>query len=107
MSRLRQIREDRGISQQQLADKVVPSTSQPQIDRLEKGQRKITKEWAVRLARALECHWVELMGDDVPVLSDEERNVVELFRGLSDSDKRAVFRHIDALNKSPGRERGN
>lgn len=100
MSNLRALRENRGLSQQQLAEKVVPPTSQPQIDRLEKSQRKLTKEWAVRLSRALECHWLELMADDIPILTEQEKAVVDLYRGLSEPDKCSVFRHLDALAKS-------
>lgn len=51
MSRLRDLRQKAGISQQALADRV--GTSQPQIKRLEDGARKLTKEWAERLAPAL------------------------------------------------------
>lgn len=48
---IRERREELGISQAALAE--AAGTSQPQIDRLEKGQRKLTKEWAERLAPAL------------------------------------------------------
>ena len=51
MSTLRIFRERAGLSQDELASKV--GTSQPQIFRLEAGQRKITHEWATRLAPAL------------------------------------------------------
>jgi transcriptional regulator with XRE-family HTH domain len=107
MSKLREMRENRGFSQQQLAEKVVPPTSQPQIDRLEKSQRKLTKQWAERLARALDCHWLELMGDELPVLSEQEKAILDLYRGLSDADKSAIFRHIDALAKAETGSNGN
>lgn len=48
MSEIVRLRTALKMSQQQLADLV--GTSQPQIKRLEKGQRKLTKEWAERLA---------------------------------------------------------
>lgn len=47
-SKLRDARTAAGLSQQQLAD--LAGTSQPQIDRLEKGRRRLTKRWATRLA---------------------------------------------------------
>lgn len=53
MSRLRELRERQGLSQQQLAD--LAGTSQPQIKRLETGDRKLTKEWAERLAPHLQA----------------------------------------------------
>jgi len=48
MSRLKELRELRHLSQAQLA--ALAGTSQPQIKRLESGERKLTKEWADRLA---------------------------------------------------------
>jgi transcriptional regulator with XRE-family HTH domain len=48
MSRLRDLRTKRGLSQAALAE--LAGTSQPQIKRLEDGVRKLTKEWAERLA---------------------------------------------------------
>jgi transcriptional regulator with XRE-family HTH domain len=51
LNRIREFRELKGWSQQQLADAV--STSQPQIDRLEKGERKLSQEWMQKLAPAL------------------------------------------------------
>ncbi|MGU3664431.1 helix-turn-helix domain-containing protein [Methylobacterium sp. A49B] len=51
MSALKQFRERARLTQQELADAV--GTSQPQIRRLEAAQRKLTKEWAERLAPPL------------------------------------------------------
>lgn len=48
---LRELRETAGLSQQKLADLV--GTSQPQIKRLEAGERKMTRPWALRLAPVL------------------------------------------------------
>ncbi len=59
MPRLRKIREARRLSQAKLANLV--GTSQPQIDRLEKGQRRLTEEWILRLSSALNCDPAELI----------------------------------------------
>lgn len=48
MTMLQRLREDRGLSQAQLAELV--GTSQPQINRLEKSKRKLSKDWAERLS---------------------------------------------------------
>lgn len=45
---IRVLREKIGLTQQQLADAV--GTSQPQIRRLEAGERRLSKEWAERIA---------------------------------------------------------
>lgn len=50
-STLELLRKKAGLSQQGLAD--LANTTQPQIMRLERGERKLTKEWAERLARFL------------------------------------------------------
>jgi len=52
MSFLKEIREKKGLSQAKLAQ--LAGTSQPQIKRLEDGERKLTREWAERLAPHLE-----------------------------------------------------
>lgn len=51
MNPVRSFREKAKLTQAQLAERV--GTSQPQIKRLETGERKLTKEWAERLAPAL------------------------------------------------------
>ena len=51
MSLLKEMREARGLSQPVLAR--LARTSQQQIDRLEKGQRRLTLPWARRLASLL------------------------------------------------------
>lgn len=51
MSKIKDLREKLGITQAGLAEMI--GTSQPQIRRLEIGDRKLTKEWAERLAPAL------------------------------------------------------
>jgi transcriptional regulator with XRE-family HTH domain len=56
---LRPRRHALGLSLQQLADRV--GTSKGQIDKLEKGQRRLTIDWLNRLAQALECHPVDLL----------------------------------------------
>ncbi|WP_325444754.1 helix-turn-helix domain-containing protein [Hansschlegelia sp.] len=48
MSALRDAREAAGLTQSRLAD--LAGTSQPQIRRLEAGEREFTKQWAERLA---------------------------------------------------------
>ena len=53
-NRIRALRDARSWSQQQLAEAVRPKTTQPTIDRLEKGKRKLTQEWMQKIGVALE-----------------------------------------------------
>jgi len=57
---LLRLRKRRGLSLAQVAQGA--ETSAIQVQRLETRQRKMTPEWAERLARALECDPIELMG---------------------------------------------
>ena len=58
-NRIQEFRTARGWSLQKLADAV--GTSKSQIDKLEKGLRRLTVDWMVRLARPLGCDPRELM----------------------------------------------
>lgn len=63
MSMIRSLREARGLTQAQLAE--LAATSQPQIRRLEAGERQLSKEWAQRLAPHLGVAAAQLMfGED-------------------------------------------
>ncbi|MDX2027683.1 MAG: LexA family transcriptional regulator [Alphaproteobacteria bacterium] len=59
MNRIREFRAARGWSLQQLADQA--GTSKGQVDKLEKGDRRLTVEWMVRLAKPLGCDARDLM----------------------------------------------
>ena len=59
MNRIREFRQARGWSLQQLAE--ASGTSKSQIDKLEKGDRRLTVDWMVRLARPLKCDPRDLM----------------------------------------------
>jgi transcriptional regulator with XRE-family HTH domain len=65
-NKIRELREKAGLSQAKLAQKIHPPTSYQQIDRLEKGMRRLTMEWAYTLADALGVHPTELMPDHAP-----------------------------------------
>lgn len=95
-----------GLTQVQLAE--LAHTSQSQIDRLEKGQRKLTQLWAKRLAPHVGCHWLELLGEAVPKLSHREQALMDLYRGLNEADQESVYRVTDAMAQStPGKRKGN
>lgn len=64
MNAIRKLREQRGLTQTELARRV--HTSQPQINRLEAGERQLSKEWAEKLAPHLGISPVDLMFGPVP-----------------------------------------
>jgi transcriptional regulator with XRE-family HTH domain len=53
-NRIRELRETRGLTLAELADRV--GTTNQQISHLELGKRQLTVEWLRRLGVALECH---------------------------------------------------
>jgi phage repressor protein C with HTH and peptisase S24 domain len=77
-NRIRELREALGWSQTDLALKLVPKTSQPQIDRLEKADRRLTVEWMARVAKALNVPARDILsaekGSDAPHAMVASRN---------------------------------
>ena len=89
-NRLRELRERGGLSQKALGESV--GTSQEQIQRLETGERKLTVEWAKRLAGPLGCYWVEII-EEMPHYKPDEEALVSLYRRLSE-DQRGLARSL-------------
>lgn len=58
-NRIREFRHQKGWSLQQLADSC--GTSRAQIDKLERGERRLTVDWMLRLAAPLDCQPAELL----------------------------------------------
>lgn len=58
-NRIREWRQRRSLSLQQLAE--VSSTTRAQIDKLERGERRLTLDWMVRLAKPLDCLPADLL----------------------------------------------
>jgi phage repressor protein C with HTH and peptisase S24 domain len=63
-NRIREFRENARLSMQALADRA--GTSAPQINKLEKGERKLTVDWMIRLGRALNVDPKDLMVIEPP-----------------------------------------
>ncbi|KAA0583663.1 helix-turn-helix domain-containing protein [Azospirillum sp. B21] len=66
MTTMRELRQAAGLSQEKLAE--LAGTSQPQINKLETGQRKMTVDWAVKLAQPLGVEPAVLLGLDLPAV---------------------------------------
>lgn len=101
-NRVRELREREGWSMDELAARCDPPTQGSMINKLEKGHRKLTLEWMLRLSDALGVHPNELLPEPAPSIDREEQAVVDLYRGLSEPDRRAFRRVVDALAQSAG-----
>lgn len=73
MNNIRKIRTEKGISAQQLADRV--GTSPTQIRRLEIGTRRLTTDWMTRIADAIGCSAIDLMSVPYGMLQPDVRPV--------------------------------
>ena len=65
---MRALRESAGLSRAQLAAMCVPKTNYQQIEKLERGERRLTIEWVERIAKALRVD-VELLVTNKPEFS--------------------------------------
>jgi len=61
---IRVLREARGWSMEELASALDPPTTAPTINKLEKGQRRLTDDWMRRIASALHCRPADLLADE-------------------------------------------
>lgn len=62
-NRLREFRERAGLTQGQLAEAV--GCGLQHISRMERGERDLSKKWAMKIAPVLETSWATLMADPV------------------------------------------
>jgi phage repressor protein C with HTH and peptisase S24 domain len=74
MNKIRDIRLAKGWSMQKLAE--AAGTTRAQIDKLEKGERRLTVDWLVRLAKPLGTDPRELMGAMGPVATHHPKNLL-------------------------------
>ena len=99
-NRIRELRTARGLTLRELAGRV--STSNQQISHLETGKRRLTVGWVERIARALDCHPLELLDEGLDLRNERERALIELYRGLSEEQQEAFLQAAAALAKPLG-----
>lgn len=96
---LRAWREHRGLTQEQLAARVVPPTSTNMIQYLESGERGLSLKWLRRLADALETTPGFLADHDPSDVPDAE--VFDIWAHRLDRDGRRQLKRIaEALSKT-------
>jgi transcriptional regulator with XRE-family HTH domain len=103
-ARVRELRENRGWSMDQLAAKAHPKTTGSQINKLEQGERRMTEDWVRRLAQALGVPAVEIIAPGSKPLDDREYELVSAYRGLAEEHREALFKLADALPRAPNDE---
>ena len=95
---IRKMREKRGLSQEQLAQKL--NTTNPQISNLELGKRRLTWEWMQRLAGALECQPLDLVENADRTDTHAEKNLLDTYRALDPHQQEAVHKMATFLHES-------
>lgn len=106
---IRTFREARGLSLDGLAKRI--GTTNQQVSHLELGKRRLTTTWLLRLAEALECDPLELLGiSREPSLSEQEQLLIEAFRKLSPDQQEALLNLAGTITggraQREGRRRG-
>lgn len=94
-NRIRELRLAAGLTLDQLA--ALANTSNQQISRLERGERKLSLEWMDRIAQALgrEVHDMLPKAPELAEVSDEERRILELIRHMPQADREWVLQLVE------------
>ena len=92
---LAHFRKSRGLTQEELAEAV--GTTQAQIMRLETGKRKLTVEWANRLAVPLFCTTQELLFGPQQSLTTEEQRFIQSYRQLPQDQQTTYLDLMETL----------
>lgn len=90
MNRIRMMRSRRGLTLQQLAARIEPPASYQQIARLERDERRLTWDWLMKIARALDCVPMDLIEDGWHRLTPAEQRLLAAFREWPES-KRSIL----------------
>lgn len=82
---IKEIRTERGLTLYSLAELV--GTSHQQISLLEKSQRRLTWDWILRIADALQCHPSDITDGPALPHNAEERELLTKFRSMCPDDQ--------------------
>jgi transcriptional regulator with XRE-family HTH domain len=93
---IKDIRDDRGLSLEELAQRM--NTTNQQISNLELGKRKLSWDWMQRLAGALECHPMDLVEGLPTAETKQEKELLDAYRGLSDGEQRMFGNMLKSLS---------
>lgn len=99
--RIREMREDQGLNQSELAERV--GTSQSTISQLEKGKRNPSYRTLQSVADALGVSVSYLLGEEeLEELSEEEEAFFREYRGLSEDARRQLREYSAFLRQRTG-----
>lgn len=95
---IKDIRESLGLTTAQLGELV--GTSQQQISLLENSDRHLRWDWIERLSKALQCHPLDIIDGPLKPREPTERELVQKFRTLQETEKRIFTQMLDSIAKN-------
>lgn len=93
-TKLRKLRLERCYSHEKLAKMLDPPTSAQQIVKLEARKRKLTYQWATRLAEALGVSKYDVLEDSDVIVSAREREMLDQLRSLPLATRKVIMETI-------------
>ena len=96
-NRLREIRTAKGLSLDKVA--IAAGTSNQQLSRLERGERRLSHGWMIRLSGALGVAVTDVIpeGMAIPEVDDEDVELIKEFLSTLDAKRKENYR--DYLRK--------
>lgn len=81
-NRIKELREKAGMSQERLAEAI--QTGRSQIVKLERGERRLTVDWMIRIAKALDVSPKELMpsSEDMPATPEVTSGLAQILSDM-------------------------
>lgn len=103
MLQMKKLREDAGITQQEMADRL--EITKRRYGNWERGDREINLIDAARVADILRCTLDELAGRDFPAassLASDEQQLVDIYRSARESQKPSIIAVAETLAGDAG-----
>lgn len=96
-NRIAQIRQLKGMSLTEVA--TAASTTKAQIQKLEKGERRLTLDWMERIARALGVSVIDLIPGGASNQGSQkvDDQIISMINMMSDKDKRMLLNVAEGL----------
>ena len=92
-NRIREIREQKNMTQEQLAERIGKVKSA--ISKLENGRAELTLSIMESIARVFQCHPSDLIDDPIVPKRPIEQELLLKFRTLREPEKRIIYKIMD------------
>lgn len=93
---IKELREDRGLSLRELAEKI--NVFHQTLSNIELSKATLTWPTMQKIADALQCHPMEITEGPLTTKEPIEREMVQKFRVLKETEKRMFVHMLDSMN---------